>query len=178
MKFYKNNTFFWIWIFYFQKYGESRFWLQKQQFFYTWIFFFRKNKMKVSFGYEKKQFFGDKYGNCWQKLFVWSAIKTYEFLRKQHFFLHMNFLFQEQIKWKSVLAAKKAVFWEKIRKLLAKIIFFVKRIKTHEILRKQHFFWIWIFYFRKNTVKVGFWYRFWLRKQQSFLHMNFLFQKK
>jgi hypothetical protein len=32
--------------------------------------------------------------------------------------------------------------------------------------------------FRKNRVKVGFGYLFWLRKQQFFLHMNFVFQKK
>ena len=87
----------------------------------------------------------------------------------------MNFLFQKQIKWKSVLASKKAVFWEEIRKLLAKIIF-LWTIKTHEILRKQHFFWIWSFYFRKNTVKVGFGYRFWLRKKAVFfLHNIWIF---
>ena len=60
---------------------------------------------------------------------------------EQHFFLDLNFLFPKiqatktvnifgiwifyfrKIKWKSVLAAKKAVFWREIQKVLTKIIF-------------------------------------------------------
>ena len=98
------------------------------------------------------------------------------------FFCIWIFYFRK-IKWKSVLAAKKAVFWEEIRKLLAKIIF-LWTIKPRKILQKQQFFlnlnflflkiqWklvlatvfgyenssffcIWIFYFRKNKMKVIF----------------------
>ena len=81
----KNRTFLFIYL-------KSWFWIpvlatETAIIFCIWIFYFRKNKMKVSFGYEKKQFFGDKYGNCWQKLFFCElAIKTYEILRKQQFY--------------------------------------------------------------------------------------------
>ena len=122
---------------------------------------------------------GQKYGNCWPKLFFWSALKTHEILRKQHFFLHnYDFFISKKIKGKSVLDVKKAVLGREIRKLLAKIIF-LWTIKTHKILRKQwifyfqkyseSWFWIpvlaaktviifciWLFNFRKNNMKVSF----------------------
>jgi hypothetical protein len=52
-------------------------------------------------------------------------VKYRFWLRKQQFFSAYEFFISEKIKGKSVLAAKKAVFWEEIRKLRAKIIFLV-----------------------------------------------------
>ena len=154
MNFCENNTFFCIWIFYFKnKLNESRFWLRK------------------------KQFLGRKYRNCWPKLFFLWTIKTREILRKQHFFLNLNFLFLK-LQWKLVLT-------------------------TGFGYENSSFFCIWIFYFRKNKMKVDLGYgkssfsrdKYWncgskifwggtiktheiLRKQHFFLHMNFWFQKK
>ena len=77
------------------------------------------------------------------------------------------------------MTTKKAVFWGEIRKLLAKIIFFVNdknswnsektalflnlnflflKIQWKLVLatKKSNLFCIWIFYFRKNKIKVSF----------------------
>ena len=104
MKFCENSTFFCIWIFYFKNklYYESRFWLRK------------------------KQFFGRKYRNCWPKLFFLWTIKTREILRKQHFFLNLNFLFLK-IQWKLVLATKTAI-------VFADEFFISEKIKCKSVL--------------------------------------------
>ena len=62
----------------------------------------------------------------------WNSAKT-------ALFSAYEFFISEKIKWKSVLAKKKAVFQGEIRKPRSKSIF-LWTIKTHEILRKQHFF--------------------------------------
>jgi hypothetical protein len=50
-------------------------------------------------------------------------IKFHEILRKQHFFLHMNCLLQEEKKRKSVFASKKAVFqWSNTKTTVQKIL--------------------------------------------------------
>ena len=104
MKFYENSPFFWIWIFYFQKYSESRFWLTK-----TALFF------------------------------------IYEFC------------ISEKIKWKSVLAAKKAV-WGRNTETAGQNYFFVNdknswnSTKTAVFSRSK-------FFISKKIVKVGFGYK-------------------
>ena len=51
--------------------------------------------MKVGFGYAKSSFSRDKQGTCGPNFFL-EGIKTHEILRKQHFFLHMNFFFRKK----------------------------------------------------------------------------------
>ena len=114
--------------------------------------------------------------NCWPKLFFWSVIKTHEILRKKDFFLDLNFVFQKKKTWKSVLAAKKAVFGGN-SETAGQNSFFVNDKKLTKFCENSIFFWIWIAYCSKNRVKVGFGYQFWLRKQHFFLHMNFFFRK-
>ena len=58
---------------------------ENSTFFCIWIFYSRKNKRKVGFGSGKSSFSKDKYGNCWPKLFFWSAIKIHEIIRKHQF---------------------------------------------------------------------------------------------
>ena len=163
--------------------------------------FWNDTHQLFSYFLRKSHFFLHIFKNCWPKLFFWSSysIKTHEILQKTALFSRSEFFISKNTvkvgfgyenssffgMWifyfrKSVLAAKKAVFWEEIRKLRAKIIFLVSyknswnSTKTALFLNLNFLFpkiqWksvlatktavfstcIWILYFRKNKMKVSF----------------------
>jgi hypothetical protein len=94
--------------------------------------------------------------NITKKKRIWGSIKTHEILRKQHFFLHINFLFQKKYNESRFCLRKKRTHTE------TAVQFFLwggGTIKTHEILRKTALFSTHeFFYSRKNKMKVGFGY--------------------
>ena len=106
MKFCENSTFFWIWIFYFQKYSERRFWIlvlaTKTVVFSAYEFcILEKIKWKSVLAAKKAVLGGNTETGGQNYFFVndknsWNSSKT-------ALFSGSEFFISEKIKWKSVL---------------------------------------------------------------------------